>query len=273
MTDRPFDFVPMNARPAKPRTLGITEIRGPYYAPAGPRYLADLFELAGDSIDGLKYAGGSFALLPRSVLLAINDLAHRHGAYVSTGGWIEHVLLRGGAAIVDRYLQTCKEVGFDVVEISRGFISLGGDDMARLVERVVALGLKAKAEVGIQIGAGGASRAADLAAAGTRDVESVIAEAKRCLDAGAFLIMLESEGITENVEDWRTEAIARVANAVGLERVMFEAADPAVFGWYVKQYGPGVNLFVDHAQVIELECLRAGIWGTKDLWNRVVTFP
>jgi len=44
---------------------------------------------------------------------------------------------------------------------------------------------------------------------------------------------------------------------------MFEAADPAVFGWCVKNYGPEVNLFVDHSQIVQLECLRSGIWATK----------
>lgn len=52
---------------------------------------------------------------------------------------------------------------------------------------------------------------------------------------------------------------------------MFEAADPAVFGWYIKNYGPEVNLFVDHSQIVQLECLRSGIWGTKSLWGRVLT--
>jgi hypothetical protein len=53
---------------------------------------------------------------------------------------------------------------------------------------------------------------------------------------------------------------------------MFEAADPAVFSWYVKNFGPDVNLFVDHSQVVQLECLRSGIWGTAGTWGRVVTF-
>jgi phosphosulfolactate synthase (CoM biosynthesis protein A) len=66
--------------------------------------------------------------------------------------------------------------------------------------------------------------------------------------------------------------IARIADALGLERVMFEAADPSVFTWYVKHYGAEVNLFVDHSQIVQLECLRSGIWGTKDVWGRVKTF-
>jgi phosphosulfolactate synthase (CoM biosynthesis protein A) len=57
-----------------------------------------------------------------------------------------------------------------------------------------------------------------------------------------------------------------------LEPVMFEAADPAVFSWYVQNYGPEVNLFVDHSQIVQLECLLSGIWGTNDLWGRVLTY-
>ena len=53
---------------------------------------------------------------------------------------------------------------------------------------------------------------------------------------------------------------------------MFEAADPDVFGWYVKHHGPEVNVFVDHSQIVLLESLRSGIWGTKSLWGRVVTY-
>jgi len=53
---------------------------------------------------------------------------------------------------------------------------------------------------------------------------------------------------------------------------MFEAADPEVFSWYVTNYGPDVNLFVDHSQIVQLQCLRAGIWGTKSTWGRVLTY-
>src|SRR5207237_5407182 len=105
-----------------------------------------------------------------------------------------------------------------------------------------------------------------------RDPDWAILQAKRCLDAGAPLVMIESEGITENVTRWRTDVVARLVTALGLERLMFEAADPEVFAWYVKTYGPEVNLFVDHSQIVQLECLRSGIWGTKSLWGRVLTY-
>lgn len=269
--DRSFSFLRVNDRPMKPRARGITEIRGPYYTPMGKHYLEDVLETMGIYVDALKFAGGSFSLMPRKAVRGLLDLCHAHDVLVSTGGFIEHVLTQG-PEMVDRYIRECAEVGFDIVEISSGFITLPTDDWLRLVEKVQEAGLKAKPEVGIQFGAGGASAAAELEAEGSRDPAWAIAQAKRFLDAGAYMIMVESEGITENVRAWRTDVPARIVDALGLERVMFEAADPEVFAWYVKNYGPEVNLFVDHSQIVQLECLRSGLWGTQSLWGRVVTY-
>jgi phosphosulfolactate synthase (CoM biosynthesis protein A) len=271
-SERAFSFIPLARTPDKPRSRGVTEIRGPYYTPMGRGYLADLLEAMAPWIDTLKFAGGSFALMPRSAVRAIIDECHRHDVAVSTGGFIEHVLTLG-APSVDRYLGECKELGFDVVEVSAGFLSIADDDLVRLTERVRAAGLKPKPEVGIQFGAGGASAIAELEAEGTKDVGWAVALMQRHLSAGAEMIMVESEGITESVARWRTDIVARIATAVGIDRLMFEAADPAVFAWYVKMYGPSVNLFVDHSQIVQLECLRSGIWGTKSLWGRVVSYP
>ena len=220
-------------------------------------------------IDSLKFAGGSFALMPRDVVRRMIELCHAHGVLVSTGGFIEQVLTQGHDA-VERYIDECAALGFDVLEISSGFITTSARTQLRLIERVARAGLKAKPELGIQFGAGGASSADELEAEGTRDLEWVIAQARQFLDAGAYLIMIESEGITESVRTWRTDVPGKFASALGLEKLMFEAADPPVFEWYVKNFGPDVNLFVDHSQIVQLECLRSGVWGTKSTWGRVV---
>jgi phosphosulfolactate synthase (CoM biosynthesis protein A) len=273
MTDdaRPFSFLRTNRREAKPRSRGVTEIRGPYYSVVGRRYLEDLLEGFGEYVDTLKFAGGSFSLMPPDALAGIVDLCHAHDVKVSTGGFIEYVLAQGEAA-VERYLEACGEVGFDIVELSTGFITMPVDDVVRLTERVRRAGLVPKPEVGIQFGAGGATSADQLEAEGTSDPGRAIEIARRCLDAGAPMVMIESEGITESVHAWRTDVVARIISALGTERVMFEAADPEVFAWYVKNYGPEVNLFVDHSQIVQLECLRSGIWGTSSLWGRVLTY-
>ncbi|MCC7212481.1 MAG: phosphosulfolactate synthase [Candidatus Brocadia sp.] len=269
-TERSFAFLKVNERQPKPRTLGVTEIRGPYYTPMGRHYLQDILETMGAYVDTLKFAGGSFSLMPRQVVKELIDICHAHNVRVSTGGFMEYVLTQGIEA-VNRYLLECKEIGFDIVEISSGFITIPTEDLVRLVEKVQKAGLIAKPEVGIQFGSGGASAVAELEAEGTRDPEWAILQATHFLEAGAHMIMIESEGITENVKMWRTDVVARIINALGLENVMFEAADPDVFSWYIKNYGPEVNLFVDHSQIVQLESLRSGIWGTKSLWGRVLT--
>ncbi|MGH3022607.1 MAG: phosphosulfolactate synthase [Gaiellaceae bacterium] len=269
--ERAFAFLRMNERPTKPRSRGVTEIRGPYYTPVGRRYLEDLFELMGVYVDTLKYAGGSFALMPREAVRALNGLCREHAVEVSTGGFLEYVLAQRGDAVA-RYLQECHELGFDIVEISSGFVTLPVDDLVALTKAVRQAGLKPKPEVGIQFGAGGTSTVEALEAEGTRDVGQAIELAKRHLDAGAHMIMIESEGITEQVREWRTDVVARIVSELGLDHVMFEAAEPDVFSWYVKNYGIDVNLFVDHSQIVQLECLRAGIWGTQDTWGRILTY-
>jgi phosphosulfolactate synthase (CoM biosynthesis protein A) len=261
----------MNDRDAKPRARGLTEIRGPYYTPMGRRYLEDILETMGEYVDSLKFAGGSFSLMPRQVLKEIIDTAHRYDVLVSTGGFIEYVLTQGAEA-VDRYIKECRDLGFDIIEISTGFITIPADDWLRLVGKVQEAGVKAKPEVGIQFGAGGASSAEALAEEGTRDPGRAIEQARRFIEAGAYLIMIESEGITENVTPWKTEVVSQFANSLGLEKLMFEGADPEVFAWYIKNFGPEVNLFVDHSQIVHLESLRRGIWGTKSLWGRVLTY-
>lgn len=269
--DRAFSFFPINERERKPRKKGITEIRGPYYTVPGKRYLEDLFEMMGAYVDAVKFAGGSFALMPRKAVKEMIDLCHKNNVLVSTGGFIETVLARG-KDYIDPYIKECRSLGFDILEISSGFISIPQEDILRLVQKVKRAGLKPKPEVGIQFGAGGTTSAEELKAEGQKDPGSAIQIAKKCLDAGAYMIMVESEGITESVTTWRTDVPARFVNEVGLDKVMFEAADPPVFEWYIKNYGSEVNLFVDHSQIIHLESMRSGTWGTKSLWGRVVTY-
>lgn len=237
----------------------------------GRRYLEDVLETMGAYVDSLKFAGGSFTLMPRNRLKELIDLAHKFQVQVSTGGFLEHVLTKG-AKQVERYIAECAELVFDVIEISSGFITIPTDDWIRLIKKVQQAGLKAKPEVGIQFGAGGASEASVLETHGTSSPQMAIDRAKRFLEAGASIIMIESEGITESVKAWRSDVPWQFVNALGLEHVMFEAADPPVLSWYIKNFGPEVNLFVDHSQIVQLECLRRGLWGTSELWGRVVTF-
>src|SRR5688572_5280205 len=116
LDERAFAFLRVNEREAKPRSRGVTEIRGPYYTPMGKRYLEDVLETMGTYIDVLKFAGGSFSLMPRKSVKELLDLCHRYDVMVSTGGFIEHVLTQGPEA-VNGYIEECRELGFDIIEI------------------------------------------------------------------------------------------------------------------------------------------------------------
>lgn len=274
MDECAFPYLRINERDTKPRRQGLTEIRGPFYKPIGLNQLADILEFQGDYIDSFKYACCVQRLMSRRKVVELNELCHKYDVMVSGGGGLEFVVTRGPEA-VEQYLGECKDLGFDMVEISTGLIKLSTDDCIRLSKKVQSMGLKAKPEV--NLGGAGFVDANAIKAAGVLSIDPAraIDEAKRQLDAGAYLVMVESEGITENMpgaDHWRTDVIARFASEIGLEHLMFEAADPEVFAWYLKNFGPEVNLFVDHSQILMLETFRSGIWGFKDFWGRILTY-
>jgi len=261
----------LNHRDRKPRSRGLTEIREPYYAAMGRRYLADVLDTMGDSVDSLKFAGGSFCLMPDARVRELIELCHAHDVLVSTGGFLERALPLGPAA-VERCLDACRAAGFDVIEVSAGFVSVPAEDLVALAQRALDLGFRVKPEIGVQFGAGGGSPAEQLEPEPVRDVEQAIRTAERYLTLGVPLLLIESEGVTESVRRPRFDIVERLVSGLGLDRLMFEAADPAVFTWYVKTYGPDVNLFIDHSQIVQLEALRVGLWGTSDVWGRIATF-
>ncbi len=64
----------------------------------------------GDYIDGFKFAGGSQRLLTIDMKKIIG-ICHKHDVYVSTGGFVERVIVQGSEA-VDRYLEEMQIIGF-----------------------------------------------------------------------------------------------------------------------------------------------------------------
>lgn len=266
---RAFDFVKIGELAAKPREVGIIEIRGPYYTSVSYGYLKNLLDDWSDYIDGYKFAGGSMRLLARNKVKKIIDLCHDYDVYVSTGGFVERVIVQGADA-VDEYLEECKVLGFDVVEVSSGLAPIKLEDKVEIVKQVQRLGMKAKPEISIMAGAGAGTHVVGYGAQmEMRSLEDVIAETEAHMRAGAQMFMLESEGITEDLppEKWRTDAITALVDKFGYKRWMFEASDPPVFKWYLKKFGREINLFIDHSQIVEFTAWRLGLWGDKDIWK------
>ncbi len=262
-----FEFIRLSKLPAKPRKTGVIEIRGPYYTSVTYGYLKDLLEDWGEYVDGFKFAGGSMRLLPRNRTKQIIDLCHEHSVYVSTGGFVERVIVQGGDA-VDRYLEECKALEFDMVEVSSGLAQIKLEDKVAIVKQVQKLGMKAKPEVSMMIGAGAGTHIVGYKTK-MRTFADVAKETTAHLNAGAKILMLESEGITEDLppERWRKDVVNKLVEKFGYKTWMFEASDPPVFKWYLKTFGKDVNLFIDHSQIVEFNAWRLGLWGDSEIWK------
>ena len=136
--------------------------------------------------------------------------------------------------------------------MSNGLAIMSLSDKIRLMKKIMSYDFKAKPEVahayGIIVG---------------EEVpispEKLIAEARRLVDNGAWMVMVESEGLTKNVKEWKIDVIHKIASSPDL-KLMFEGADLDVLEWYVRNYCPNVNLYADHSQVMELEMRRTGLW-------------
>jgi phosphosulfolactate synthase (CoM biosynthesis protein A) len=264
-----FDFVKIGTLPEKPRKTGIIEIRGPYYTAVTRTYLEDLLDEWGEYFDGYKFAGGSMRLLARSEVKRIIRACHDHGVYVSTGGFVERVIVQGPKA-VDRYIDECKDLGFDLVEVSSGLAPIPLKDKVAIVRRVKEVGLKPKPEISMMIGAGAGTHVAGYEQSmKLRTLQDLYDEAEAHRRAGAEIMMLESEGITEDLPPrrWRTDVVKALVRRFGYRVWMFEASDPPVFKWYLKNFGKEVNLFIDHSQVVEFNAWRLGLWGDSAIWK------
>ncbi|XP_030456985.1 protein HEAT-STRESS-ASSOCIATED 32 [Syzygium oleosum] len=252
-------------RPEKPRRHGVTEIRGPHYSFLNQNLLQDIFESMGPFVDGLKFSGGSHSLMPKSFVKEITDIAHEHNVYVSTGDWAEH-LLRQGPSAFKEYVQECKQLGFDTVELNVGTLEIPEDTLLRFVRTVKSGGLRAKPLFAVKFNKSDIPRAGDRAFGAyvvpeprssefIEDVDLLIRRAERCLEAGADMIMIDPDDVCD-ADAVRSDIIAKIVGRLGLEKTMFEASNARTSEWFIQRYGPRVNLFVDHSQVMDLECLR-----------------
>ena len=266
-TRKAFDFVEISEVPPKPRKTGVIEIRGPYYAPTTIGYVKDLLEMWGDYIDGFKFAGGSMRLLSVDMVKNILKVCHDHDVYVSTGGFVERIIVQGADA-VDRYLEECKSLGFDIVEVSSGLAPIPLEDKVEIVKQVKKMGMIPKPEISLMIGAGAGTHIVGYKPK-LRRIDDLMKEARAHLKAGAHIMMLESEGITEDLppSKWRTDVIKKLVSEFGFESWMFESSDPPVFKWYLKNFGSNVNLFIDHSQIVEYTAWRTKLWGDPEIWK------
>ena len=85
---------------------------------------------------------------------------------------------------------------------------------------------------------------------------------------------MEAEGVYENVKsgEERWDFVDDFAADIPVRDLMFEADDQDVMSYYLNAYGPKVNVFVDHSQVMQIEAARRGYGPSTLTWSKAAVF-
>lgn len=55
------------------------------------------------------------------------------------------------------------------------------------------------------------------------------------------MIMIDADGLVSSVDNLHSDLVAKIIERLGVEKIMFEANDPTVSEWFIKNYGPKVS--------------------------------
>lgn len=245
LSDLAFPFVPVAPRQAKPRETGLTSIadRG-----LSIGEVEQVLETSGDYIDMAKIGAGLFRLQSQDFLRRKIGLYRQRGIGVFfAGDPSEAAFLHGRSR---EFFEHAKELGADAMEISSAQVSMSMRDKCRLIGMCQDAGLKPIAEIGEK-----ASEEWTVSAAYVRD------QIRDYLDAGAWMLLFQDEGVSRFVKDIKTDLILNSIAGFDIQRFLFQVKVPKAQLWLVSTFGNSVNLDVDSHQVLEVEMMRRGLRG------------
>jgi phosphosulfolactate synthase len=229
----------------EPRSGGLTHVldKG-----LGPRAWEDVLETAGVYIDVVKLGWGTAYVTPnlRRKLEVLSDKP-----VVIGGTFFEVVYVKDK---VDEYKRWLTDLGLTHVEISDGTVEIPREEKLELIADL-ARDFTVLSEVG--------SKDSDVNFAPYLWVQWI----KEELEAGAWKVITESResgtaGIFRPSGEMRTGLIDEIVNEVEVPDLIFEAPTKASQAWFVKEFGPTVNLGnIPPDEVIPLETLRLGLRG------------
>ncbi len=251
------DFLDLPTRATKPRGIGITHVldRG---VPLS--HSADLLAMSESYIDVWKLGWGISYLDP--TLPGKLELLARHGVLASPGGTLLEIAWAQGRAM--EFLGWARDCGFPCVEVSAGTVAM---DQAAKQELI----------------AEAARHFIVLAEVGTKDPGAHLTPARWAqevagdLEAGATWVLAEGRasgtvGIYDPSGAVREDVISALVSVAGPEFLVFEAPREQQQAWFVRRFGPDVNLAnVAPADVLGLETLRlslrADTYGAQGAWS------
>jgi phosphosulfolactate synthase len=216
----------------------------------GPRAWEDVLETSGAFIDIVKLGWGT-AYVTQNLQRKL-DLLRAAGKPVVIGGtFLEAVIAQNK---VDEYKSWVSDLGLQHVEVSDGVIDLPRERKLELIAEL-ARDFTVLSEVG--------SKDSEVNIAPYLWVEWI----KEELSAGAWKVITEGReggtaGIYRPTGEMRTGLVDEIVHEVPVDDLVFEAPTKASQAWFVKQFGPSVNLGnIPPDEVIPLETLRLGLRG------------
>jgi phosphosulfolactate synthase len=127
----------------KPRRRGLTMILDRCQ---GLTATKDILEMTGDYLDQVKLSFGTSVLLDEPFVRRKNDLIRSYGVDVYPGGTLAELMLVQG--VYPQYLVRAKELGFTMIELSDGTITLPRPARRDALRRALDAGFKVISEVG-----------------------------------------------------------------------------------------------------------------------------
>lgn len=238
-------FLGVPARPGKPRDVGLTHVidKG-----LNLRDIEGLFDTAGQFVDIVKFGWGTSYVT--------NNLEKKIALYRS----FETPVVCGGTLFeavyarerLDDFKRWLVDNRFSHVEISDGTLDIPRERKLALITEF-AQDFTVLSEVG--------SKDSDVVYAPYQWVEWI----KEELEAGAWKVITEGReggtaGIFRSDGDMRTGLIDEIAHSISVDDLLFEAPTKSSQAWFVKQFGPNVNLGnIPPDEVIAVETLRLGL--------------
>jgi phosphosulfolactate synthase len=229
----------------EPRSGGLTHVldKG-----LGPHAWEDVLETCGVYIDIVKLGWGTAYVTPN--LRRKLDVL-REKPVVIGGTFFEVVYVKGK---VDEYKRWLNDLGLTHVEISDGTVEIPREEKLELIADL-ARDFTVLSEVG--------SKDSEVNFAPYLWVQWI----KEELEAGAWKVITESResgtaGIFRPTGEMRTGLIDEIVHDIAVADLIFEAPTKASQAWFVREFGPTVNLGnIPPDEVIPLETLRLGLRG------------
>ena len=254
----------MIERESKPRERGINSVRAPKIL---GQYFSDFLTCYGALTDVVKLGTNQLTFIPEDEIKKAIRSSHDHDVHVAIGNPIMDQALSAGSQATREVIDYVAGLGVDVMEISVIARTIDDKDLSDLLDYVNGKGMKPIVECGL-------SFAHEPVVDGRTFAKRKKAQAKRAMENGAWKILIEAEGVYENVKpgEERWDFVDDFAADFEVRDLMFEADDQDVMSYYVNAYGPKVNVFVDNSQVMQIEAARRGYGPCTLTWAKAAVF-